>query len=107
MIKMYLEKYIYEAGAPEGGVFRKSAAQPLEVEGIDEEVIANAATETEGFSGREIAKMLVSLQSAGYGSKEGKVTRRMLEEIVKEKVEEHHARILMKEGTSPEKIEVV
>lgn len=107
MIKMYLEKYIYEAGASEGGVFRKSVAQPLEVEGIDEEVIANAATETEGFSGREIAKMLVSLQSAGYGSKEGKVTRRMFEEIVKEKVEEHHARILMKDGTSPEKIEVV
>lgn len=107
MIKMYLEKYIYEAGASEGGMFRKSVAQPLEVEGIDEEVIANAATETEGFSGREIAKMLVSLQSAGYGSKEGKVTRRMFEEIVKEKVEEHHARILMKDGTSPEKIEVV
>lgn len=102
LIKLYMEKYILGLGEQNG-----TKLQPLIIEGIDNEVISNAATETEGFSGREIAKLLVSIQSAGYGSKEGKVTREMFDAILREKVKEHHARTLMKDGQSPEKLSVV
>jgi hypothetical protein len=48
---------------------RKLAADRITVDpGVDEALLAAAAARMEGFSGREIAKFMASVQAAVYGS---------------------------------------
>ena len=46
----------------------------------------------EGFSGREIAKLMVSVQGAAYGSVAGRLTEEMLLRVVRWKVAEHRSK---------------
>lgn len=60
LLNLYLEKYIAEAGPSKPGLFDrlfKKEQQKIEIKGVTEELLKEAAAKTEGFSGREIAKL--------------------------------------------------
>ena len=65
MIEYYFKKYVEQ---PAGG-----AAVKIRTEGITAEHFAEAAKRTEGFSGREIAKLGIAWQSAAYGTADAKL----------------------------------
>lgn len=59
---------------------------------IDDAAMREVAKRTEGFSGREIAKMMASVQGAVYGSAVAELSRETLFAVVAQKVAEHASR---------------
>lgn len=59
---------------------------------IDDAAMREVAKRTEGFSGREIAKMMASVQGAVYGSTVAELSRETLFAVVAQKVAEHASR---------------
>ncbi|KAJ0989912.1 hypothetical protein J5N97_008268 [Dioscorea zingiberensis] len=94
LLKLYLEKYIARAGEQKPGFlsFFRRQPQKIEIKGITDDIIREAAAKTEGFSGREIAKLLASVQAAVYGSKDCELTPSLFREVVDYKVAEHQQR---------------
>ncbi|CAN0887111.1 ATPase family AAA domain-containing protein 3-B [Linum grandiflorum] len=100
LINLYLKKYLGDSGEePKWGFFFNKKPQTITVNGVTEEVIREAAKMTEGFSGREIAKLMASVQAAVYGRPDCVLDSELLKEVVNYKVAEHHQRIkLASEG---------
>ncbi|KAF3432661.1 hypothetical protein FNV43_RR23763 [Rhamnella rubrinervis] len=95
LLKLYLEKYIAQAGSRKFGLFRnlfKSEQQKIEIKGITDDSLREAAAKTEGFSGREIAKLMASVQAAVYGSESCVLDPSLFREVVDYKVAEHQQR---------------
>lgn len=101
IIALYLEQYISEAGAAVGGLrdrisafFRgqKTSSDRISVEGITEAHVESAALATDGFSGRELAKMVASIQTAVYGTSQAALTPQLFQSVVQRKVKEHAQR---------------
>jgi len=96
MLKLYLDKYIAKAGERESGgwlrgLFRRQQ-QKIEIKNISDDLLREAAAKTDGFSGREIAKLMASVQAAVYGSKECELNPDLFREVVDYKVAEHQQR---------------
>ena len=66
---------------------------------MDGKQLEEIAIATDGFSGREIAKLMIALQGEIYASAEGTLTRNMIENIVQLKVTAHD--IKKKMGLGP------
>jgi ATPase family AAA domain-containing protein 3A/B len=64
-----------------------------------EAAISGIAKEVTGFSGREIAKLMISVQGAAYGSPDGMLSKELLQRVVRWKVEEHHKKDSMRKKT--------
>ncbi|KAI8463565.1 MAG: hypothetical protein J3K34DRAFT_526885 [Monoraphidium minutum] len=108
LLGLYIDKYITKAGTAEGEAGagaggplqrlgaalrgRKGGADRIEVKGVDEPALARAASEMEGFSAREIAKFVASVQAAVYGSAETVLTRELFDKVLAYKLKEHAAR---------------
>ncbi|CAM8898376.1 unnamed protein product [Rhodiola kirilowii] len=95
LLKLYLNKYIAQAGARKPGFFSnlfKKEQQKIEIKGLTDEVLKEAAAKTEGFSGREIAKLMASVQAACYGSENCVLDANLFREVVDYKVAEHQQR---------------
>lgn len=95
LLTLYLEKYIAQAGARKPGWFSrllKRQQKKIEIKGVNDEIIKEAALKTEGFSGREIAKLMASVQAAVYGSKDCVLDASLFREVVDYKVAEHQQR---------------
>lgn len=94
LIKLYMDKYIAKAGESKSSWFSLFRPQPqrIEIKGISDDVIREAAAKTEGFSGREIAKLMASVQAAVYGSKDCELTSGLFREVVDYKAAEHQQR---------------
>jgi len=95
LLKLYLDKYIIKAGDKHEKSwlrFFRRQPQKIEVKGITDDLIREAAAKTQGFSGREIAKMMASVQAAVYGSKDCELTPGLFREVVDYKVAEHQQR---------------
>ncbi|KAI4384694.1 hypothetical protein MLD38_002813 [Melastoma candidum] len=95
LLKLYLEKYIAQAGSRKPGLFKNllmKQQQRIEIKGLTDDVIREAASKTEGFSGREIAKLMASVQAAVYGSEECVLDSALFREVVDYKVAEHQQR---------------
>ncbi|BAS80432.1 Os02g0697600, partial [Oryza sativa Japonica Group] len=95
LFKLYLDKYIMKAGEKHEKSwlrFFRGQPQKIEVKGVTDDLIREAAAKTEGFSGREIAKLMASVQAAVYGSKECVLTPDLFREVVDYKVAEHQQR---------------
>ncbi|KAF3321537.1 ATPase family AAA domain-containing protein 3-like protein [Carex littledalei] len=98
LLKLYLDKYIVKAGENAKGKgilgwFLRKQPQKIEVKGITDDIIREAAVKTDGFSGREIAKLMAGVQAAVYGSKECELSPALFREVVDYKVAEHQQRI--------------
>ncbi|CAL9091288.1 unnamed protein product [Musa textilis] len=94
LIKLYMDKYIAKAGESKSSWFSLFRPQPqrIEIKGISDDGIREAAAKTEGFSGREIAKLMASVQAAVYGSKDCELTSGLFREVVDYKAAEHQQR---------------
>ncbi|KAL6008224.1 hypothetical protein ACLOJK_033730 [Asimina triloba] len=105
LLKLYLDKYIMHAGDQKRGwlPFFSRQQQKIEIKGLSDDVIREAAAKTDGFSGREIAKLVASVQAAVYGSKDCVLDASMFREVVDYKVAEHQQRRkLAGEGKEPQ-----
>lgn len=104
LLKLYLNKYL---GGESDNTFKWGALlnkkpQKITIEDLPEDVVREAAKMTEGFSGREIAKLVASIQAAVYGRSDCRLDSQLFKEIVNYKVTEHHQRIrLAAEGGVP------
>ncbi|XP_058085024.1 uncharacterized protein LOC131232653 isoform X2 [Magnolia sinica] len=94
LLKLYLDKYIARAGDQKRGwlPFFRRQQQKIQINGLSDDVIREAAAKTDGFSGREIAKLMASVQAAVYGSKDCELDAAMFREVVDYKVAEHQQR---------------
>jgi ATPase family AAA domain-containing protein 3A/B len=95
LLKLYLDKYIVKAGNKNEKSwlrFFRRQPQKIEIKGITEDLIQEAAAKTQGFSGREIAKLMASVQAAVYGSQDCEFTPALFREVVDYKVAEHQQR---------------
>eukprot|EP00210_Caulerpa_lentillifera_P004067 g3880.t1 len=112
ILQVYLEKYLIQTPSESdvwsarirrqifallGG--RRAQTDRIQLEGITDEMIKKVAEQTDGFSGRELAKFMASLQAAVYGSKRAVLTPELFEQILEFKVKEHLRRMkFTKEG---------
>ncbi|KAI3705840.1 hypothetical protein L1987_76084 [Smallanthus sonchifolius] len=95
LLKLYIDKYIAKAGARKPGLFSKffqKQQQQIEIKGLNDDMIKEAAAKTDGFSGREIAKLMASVQAAVYGSENCVLDPVLFREVVDYKVAEHQQR---------------
>ncbi|XP_014499762.1 ATPase family AAA domain-containing protein 3-B [Vigna radiata var. radiata] len=95
LLKLYLDKYIAQAGSRKSGFVKdlfKGKPQQIEIRGLTDDIIKEAAAKTEGFSGREIAKLMASVQAAVYGSENCVLDPSLFREVVDYKVAEHQQR---------------
>ncbi|KAM7524148.1 hypothetical protein LguiA_014050 [Lonicera macranthoides] len=96
LLKLYLTKYLSNETDNESkwGPFVKKNAQKITVkEDLSDDLIREAARKTEGFSGREIAKLMASVQAAVYGRPDCVLDAQLFTEIVDYKISEHKQRI--------------
>ncbi|KAL8477081.1 hypothetical protein ACS0TY_029406 [Phlomoides rotata] len=97
LLKLYLTKYLCgEEGDKESrwGSFIKNKSQKITIkEDLSDDVLREAARKTQGFSGREIAKLMASVQAAVYGRPDCVLDSSLFNEIVDYKVAEHYQRI--------------
>ena len=104
MVKLYFDKLIVrgaDAGDEKGaksffaGLFKRSVPdRPVPVKDISDSDLDAVATATEGFSGREISKLMASVQAAAHGSTDGACTKQMLQEVTQTKIAEHKTKAL-------------
>lgn len=95
LLKLYLDKYIAKAGARKPGLFAKlfeKQQQQIEIKGLNDDLIREAAAKTDGFSGREVAKLMASVQAAVYGSENCVLDAGLFREVIDYKVAEHQQR---------------
>ena len=72
MIYFYFDKYLLKA---------TKGAKQIKLDTFDFiKKCEDLAQKTEGFSGREISKLIVSCQAGAYASEEGKLTEKMIDE---------------------------
>ncbi|XP_071913515.1 uncharacterized protein [Coffea arabica] len=109
LLKLYLNKYLCGEDQSEdeskwGHLFKKRA-QKITVKDVSDDVIREAAKKTEGFSGREIAKLMASVQAAVYGRPDCVLDSQLFKEMVNYKVAEHHQRVKLAAGDGePDKV---
>ncbi|XP_068634107.1 uncharacterized protein [Aristolochia californica] len=102
LLKLYLSKYIAQVRENKSGwlPISQKEQRKIEIKGLSDDVIREAAVKTEGFSGREIAKLMASVQAAVYGTKDCILDANMFREVVDFKVAEHQQRQKFAEGGS-------
>lgn len=95
LLKLYLYKYLSDEGdsTSKWSLWFKKKPQKITVTDVSDDVIREAARKTEGFSGREIAKLVASVQAAVYGRPDCVLDSQLFKEIVDYKVAEHHQRL--------------
>lgn len=96
LVRQYLDSYIVRAGEDaRWGPLRllgRSSARILLADDVDGAYLDSLARRTEGFSGREIAKLFIAAQGAVYGGAAPLLDRQTLEETVVWKLREHAAK---------------
>ncbi|CAO2830466.1 unnamed protein product [Amaranthus hypochondriacus] len=101
LLKLYMNKYLSGNDSDDteskwGPVFKiRKKPKNITLKDFSEDVIREAASKTEGFSGREIAKLIASVQAAVYGRPDCVLDSQLFREIVDYKVSEHHQRKMM------------
>ncbi|CAK9152390.1 unnamed protein product [Ilex paraguariensis] len=95
LLKLYLDKYLLNQGDTDSkwSPFFKRKPQKITLKDLSDDVIREAAQKTEGFSGREIAKLMASVQAAVYGRPDCVLDSQLFMEVVDYKVAEHQQRI--------------
>ena len=71
----------------------------IKTKGIYEEDIDDVARKLEGFSGREIAKFMISLQALAYAQPNAQIDNNILKLLVEAKLEEHKLKEVARESS--------
>ena len=91
LVRLYFDRYVLQA-AVDGST---SKGRKLKLEEMDfSSLCSEIAGKTEGMSGREIAKLSVAWQAAGYASESGVLTRQMIMDRVEDAVRNHRQKVL-------------
>lgn len=89
-MRQYFDTYVVRAG--EGAkrkLFRPAVASiEVDADGLDDAYWADLAKRTDGFSGRAIFKLMLSVQGAVYGQQKPVLTKDLLEDVVQQKLTE-------------------
>ncbi|KAJ0962873.1 hypothetical protein J5N97_027995 [Dioscorea zingiberensis] len=95
LLKLYLNQYISHEDHDDSwrSSLFKTKPQKIFLKDVTDDVIREAARKTEGFSGREIAKLVASIQAAVYGQSDCVLDAPLFMEMVDYKVKEHHQRL--------------
>lgn len=75
MIKQYMDMYLLHPA---------TGSKPIVVNDVDEEILKEFATSTEGYSGREISKLAIAWQAAAYGTEHAVIDAEMLRSVLEE-----------------------
>lgn len=95
LLKLYLNQYIFSESETKSSWrshFNKQQ-QNIVLKDVSDDDIREASRRTEGFSGREIAKLMASIRAAVYGSPDCVLDSNLFREMVSFKVDEHYKRI--------------
>jgi len=65
---------------------------------MDQDQLGSIVAATEGFSGREIGKLMIAVQANLYASNDGKLSKKMAQSITDIKVDEHREKLRMAAG---------
>merc|ERR1712070_990436 len=91
LASMYYKKHVLDLS---DGKASQDEAKDAKAQQVDDNTHAQVAEQTNGFSGREIAKLMTSVRNAslltaatGGG---GAVSKKLLMDVVDRKVKEHH-----------------
>eukprot|EP00093_Oithona_nana_P004649 04649.XXX_125213_127955_1 [CDS] Oithona nana genome sequencing. len=89
LVRLYFDQYVLEPASQ-----TSSQGRGLKVEEMDfGQLCSDIAGVAKGMSGREIAKLGVAWQAAGYASEEGVITRAMIMEKVQDALKSHEQRV--------------
>lgn len=105
LLRLYIDKYIRglsvgvssldeDAGSLVSLRRAPPPPPPIAVAGdVDDSLLDWAASKTEGFSGRELAKLVTGVRAAVYGSSERSLDSNLFRAIVEYKAAEHAHRL--------------
>ncbi|DBA04667.1 TPA: hypothetical protein N0F65_012250 [Lagenidium giganteum] len=93
MLKQYFDKYIAKP--------TNSRAKKIYVEDIEESAFEEIATRIDGFSGREISKLVIAFQAAAYGSATSIFNKQMMEEVLDHHMTAHRQKEEWKQYVGP------
>uniref|UniRef100_K3WQW0 AAA+ ATPase domain-containing protein n=1 Tax=Globisporangium ultimum (strain ATCC 200006 / CBS 805.95 / DAOM BR144) TaxID=431595 RepID=K3WQW0_GLOUD len=94
LLQMYFDEYVGHMTAPAGSA--KGDKQSNSVNPLNATAMKQYGAMTEGMSGREIAKMMLYLQSIVYAQDEVVVMPKLIDRVVREKVDEHKRKLELK-----------
>ncbi|BAF09785.1 uncharacterized protein [Oryza sativa Japonica Group] len=102
LLRLYLNHYMLKEDGKNSfwDSLLKKQRQKIQVKDISDDLLREAARKINGFSGREIAKLMASVQAAVYGRPDCVLDPQLLMEVVEYKVAEHHQRIKLASETS-------
>jgi len=86
MLKLYVDKYIANPDQDRSLLQRRMAKITSH---LDENKSATIVRKTQGFSGREIAKLVIALQAAALGTADAVLTEEIIDRVLDEHVQQH------------------
>lgn len=75
MLSLYVDLYLLNTPA---------GSKKITTVGVDEELLRRIATETEGYSGREISKLAIAWQAAAYGTENATIDADLMNLVFRE-----------------------
>ncbi|KAG7388295.1 protein of unknown function (DUF3523) [Phytophthora pseudosyringae] len=93
MLKQYFDDYIR---AP-----KNSRAKKIYVEGIEDSDFEDLAARIDGFSGRELSKLVIAFQAAAYGSPTSVFDKEMMMQVLEHHLTAHSQKEAWKEYVGP------
>ena len=102
LVSMYLDKYVRRTSERQRFVrlvFRRRTNAILVADDVTPAVLGTVATMTEGFSAREIEKLMVAVQGAAYGDG-GRLDASSLLLVVRQKIDEHRRKAALTDWTA-------
>ncbi|UJR15904.1 hypothetical protein I4U23_002826 [Adineta vaga] len=85
MTYLYFDTYILKSA---------ERRRPIKIGGFDfEKKCEELAQHTDGFSGREIAKLLAACQASAYASEDGTLTEEMIDKKLRDALESHRKKV--------------
>lgn len=97
MIDMYLSKYLRDAEGSSSGAKKIVVSFDGEGGGFDK-ILDQAAARTDGFSGREIAKLAIAWQASAYGSSDNTFTEQLLDTTLSAHIDQKKRKELWNEA---------
>ncbi|KAF4315262.1 hypothetical protein BBO99_00008454 [Phytophthora kernoviae] len=100
LLQMYFNEYVVHLTVPASSISTTdkmgSKAAVSVLPPVDANVMIQYGEMTRGMSGREIAKMMLYMQSIVYAQDEVVVTPKLVDRVVNEKVDEHKRKLELK-----------
>mmetsp|Transcript_14466 Transcript_14466/g.25188 ORF Transcript_14466/g.25188 Transcript_14466/m.25188 type:complete len:596 (-) Transcript_14466:714-2501(-) len=96
MLKLYFDKLIVNnTKSANAGMF--GGPQQINIDGVDSEMLSSIAKKLEGYSGREISKLVIGWQAAAYGSHDCTLNKALVDRVLDNSLEQHMTKMKWEE----------